>query len=205
MRKNLLETILFEPGDGFFLREYHVERLRQSAVVLGYRMDANGLDAALAGAQGTLSEPSRVRLTMSEEGEFHWESTPMASLPPNPRRVGLACRPVESSNPMLQHKTTDRWIYDTAKAGVVGVDDVILWNERGELTESSFANLVVRREGLLVTPPVRCGLLPGTFRRHLLERGELEEAVLVREDLERADEVFLINSVRKWMSVSYFH
>ena len=82
-------------------------------------------------------------------------------------------------------------------------DDVLLWNERGEVTESSIANLVVRIDGELVTPPVRCGLLAGTFRAELLERAEIVDRVIRVEELSRAESLFLINSVQGWRNVDW--
>jgi branched-subunit amino acid aminotransferase/4-amino-4-deoxychorismate lyase len=61
------------------------------------------------------------------------------------------------------------------------------------------ANLVLSLEGRTVTPPIRSGLLGGTFRGLLVESGAIEEAVLRVEDLQHADNVELINSVRRWI------
>jgi len=76
-----------------------------------------------------------------------------------------------------------------------------LWNERGELTETSSANLVVELGSRRLTPPVDCGVLPGTFRAELLARGEIEEAVLPLAELPRATRVWLVNSVRRWVPI----
>jgi len=73
--------------------------------------------------------------------------------------------------------------------------------ERGEITESARANVVIRRNGHLLTPPVSSGLLAGVYRRALLEGGTIQEAAIRREDLESADQIWLVNSVRKWMNV----
>jgi hypothetical protein len=78
-------------------------------------------------------------------------------------------------------------------------DDAVLRNSQGHVTETTIANLVVEKCGRLVTPPVACGLLPGLFREHLLEAGEIVEDVVTIEDLRRAPRVFAINSVRRWM------
>ena len=78
---------------------------------------------------------------------------------------------------------------------------MLLWNERGELTEFTRGNLVVEIDGRRLTPPVSSGLLPGVLRAELLEAGEIEEAVLRREDLGRASRLALINSVRGWIDV----
>jgi para-aminobenzoate synthetase/4-amino-4-deoxychorismate lyase len=71
-----------------------------------------------------------------------------------------------------------------------------LWNERGELTEACIANLVVELDGQLYTPPVKCGLLAGTYRAWLLEQGKVKERVIRVEELGRCGWVFLANSVR---------
>jgi para-aminobenzoate synthetase/4-amino-4-deoxychorismate lyase len=79
--------------------------------------------------------------------------------------------------------------------------DVIFLNERGEVTEGANNNIVIRKDGILQTPPVTCGLLPGTMREQLLETGEVSEGVIMSADVEQADEIYLINSVRKWRRV----
>ena len=111
----------------------------------------------------------------------------------------LADGPVDSRDRFLYHKTTYRRVYEEARAAKPGFDDVLLWNERGELTESTLANVVVERDGRFITPPTACGLLPGVFRSWLLERGEIREGVIRKDDLRRTDRVFLINSVRRWI------
>jgi para-aminobenzoate synthetase/4-amino-4-deoxychorismate lyase len=105
--------------------------------------------------------------------------------------VELATEHVDSSDRFLFHKTTRRR----------GGDNEIFWNERGEVTESSIANVVVPIDGELCTPPIECGLLPGVFRNHLLAQQTIKERVITIEELKRAKEFYLINSVRKWISV----
>ena len=115
-------------------------------------------------------------------------------------KVRIAAEPVNSQNVFLYHKTTNRCVYEAAKRSRPDCDDVILFNERGEVTESTIANVVVEINGRRITPPVSCCLLAGTFREHLLERGEIEEEVVTIEQLQRAERVFLINSVREWVN-----
>ena len=93
----------------------------------------------------------------------------------------------------------NRGVYETAKRSCPNCDDVILFNERGEVTESTIANVVVQIGGRKITPPVSCGLLAGTFRQYLLEHGEIEEEIVLFDTLRSADKIFLINSVRKWI------
>ena len=112
--------------------------------------------------------------------------------------IMLARDPVDSQDVFLFHKTTHRSVYEQAKADFPDADEVILWNERGEVTEGCISNIVIRRGDKLITPPVDCGLLAGTFRDHLLKTGEVEVGIISVEALKTADEVFLINSVRRW-------
>jgi len=110
----------------------------------------------------------------------------------------LAQTPVDLSNPFLYHKTTHRELYETARAACSVGHDALLWNERGEITETSIDNIVVRIDGELVTPPVECGLLPGTFRAWLLDQGKLRERAITIEELKRSERIYVVNSVRKW-------
>jgi para-aminobenzoate synthetase/4-amino-4-deoxychorismate lyase len=89
-------------------------------------------------------------------------------------------------------------MYEIRLAEAEEVDEVVLWNERGEVTECCTANLVVCISGKLVTPPVNCGLLAGTYRDFLLKRGILTEQILTPDDLLNTSRIFLINAVRKW-------
>ena len=118
------------------------------------------------------------------------------------KAVALAASPIDSANPFLYHKTTNRTIYDDAIAARPGFEDVLLYNERGEVTESTIANLVVEIGGALLTPPIACGLLPGTLRAHLLEEGRIREKVLSLDDVRGASRCYLLNSVRGFHPVS---
>jgi para-aminobenzoate synthetase/4-amino-4-deoxychorismate lyase len=105
--------------------------------------------------------------------------------------------PISSREYALYRKTTDRKVYDEAVPQDPEAHDVILWNERGELTETRIANISLEIDGKLYTPPIMSGLLGGCYRSELLSRGEIEERVLVREDLKRAKRIVLMNSLRR--------
>jgi para-aminobenzoate synthetase/4-amino-4-deoxychorismate lyase len=113
--------------------------------------------------------------------------------------VGLAAQPVDATDPLLFHKTTYRSVYDAARASRPECDEVILWNGDGWLTEAGSSNLVLALDGRLLTPPVAAGLLPGVMRQYLLDNRRIQEAWLTKADLARADQIYLINSVRKWL------
>jgi para-aminobenzoate synthetase/4-amino-4-deoxychorismate lyase len=87
-------------------------------------------------------------------------------------------------------------VYEAARAACPGCEDVLLFNEQGEVTESTIANVAVDIAGKFATPPVSCGLLPGTLRAHLLQQGELVERRITVAEVLKAPCVFLLNSVR---------
>ena len=116
--------------------------------------------------------------------------------------VALASWPVDSANPLLYHKTTNRKIYEEAVAARPGFDDVLLYNEKNLVTESTIANLVVEIAGQLWTPPVENGLLPGTLRAYLLEERQIRERPITVDEMLQADARYLLNSVRGFHPVS---
>ena len=106
---------------------------------------------------------------------------------------------MDSADPALYHKTADRAVFDRELGEHPACDDVLLWNERGEVTESCTANVVADVAGAMITPPVSCGLLAGVYRSLLLEEGAITEGVLSTDALRSARSIWLVNSVRKWM------
>ena len=193
----LLETMLYEPGQGIFLLERHLKRLADSAEYFGFEFTVEKICEELRGL--SFEEPMRIRLLLNKGGAFKVEaaSCRLQRLEAS-ATLAVAKEPVDSGDVFLYHKTTNRSVYEKAKADFPDADDVLLFNERGDVTESCIANVVVELDGRKVTPPVSCGLLAGTFRDELLAKSEIEERVITRADLKRAKAVWLINSVRKW-------
>jgi len=198
---DLVETMLFSPQQGFFLLHEHLERLKSSAGFFGRPFNeslALRMIRQLERDLRVFTYDCRVRMVVHRDGSPTFAIRPAESVAPTPMRVKFAATPIDSNNPFLYHKTTHRKVYDDALASVSDCDDVLLWNERGEITESTIANIVLEIEGKMYTPPVSCGLLAGTFRGVLLKEGLLTERVMTREDVQNAAQLFLINSVRKW-------
>jgi len=194
----LLETLLWEPENGLFLLGGHLDRLGESARYFGFHFDREEIERRLAdGVSSRLASPQRVRLFLAREGGVSVEGSPLP-VSEQPVRVALASEAVNSGEPLLYHKTTRREIYERRAAERPDCADVLLLNERGEVTESTIANVVVETSGERLTPPLACGLLPGVFRAELLRRGEIAERVLTPSDLRRAEAVWLVNSVRRW-------
>ncbi len=193
---HLLETIRWTSDQGYALLERHLTRICASAHYFHFPCSIQNLRERLQTLTTAFTEPAyRVRLLLSPHGEIQIEASPLQPLP-QPWRVQLATFPIEPDNPFLRHKTTLRTHYEAARRDHPQVDDVILWNRRGELTESTIANLVLVMGEEKLTPPASSGLLPGTLREELLQQGVLREAILPKEALFQADAIYLINSVR---------
>jgi para-aminobenzoate synthetase/4-amino-4-deoxychorismate lyase len=195
-RFELLETLRWAPPDGYFLLERHLQRLRASADYFGFSFHPERARTALRQApDGAPSGPLRVRLLLSEDGSVRVERAPHHPRP-LPLRVGLASGPIDDTDVFYFHKTTNRRAYESQR--LAGVDETILWNRQNQVTEGVTSNVVVKLADALLTPPVHCGLLAGTYRAELLARGEIVERPVSVDDLRRADRIWLINSVQGW-------
>lgn len=199
---DLLESLLWEEGRGFYLLGHHVERLRGSAAALGFEFSTQGLDLALAELDSVVRRGRhKVRVLLSRGGKFVVESAPVASL--SGGRVAVAREAIPRGAPLIRHKTTYRKLYSDLlqdqQAHEPGIVDVILWDEAGYVTESGVANVVIESRGNRYTPSLQQDLLPGVFRRSLLDQGVVVERQITLAELHEADAVFLVNSVRGWM------
>ena len=199
---SLFETILWTPEGKFFLHDKHVRRMLDSAGYFDIPMTRNILEVFLEQISSGFRTPQRVRVLLDQNGDLDAESRPFNPVENKQGlKVHLAKEPVHSSNVFLFHKTTQRVVHDTARQGYEALDDVLLYNEKGESTEFTIGNLVVEFEGQLLTPPVSCGLLAGTFRAQLLETGQIVEKIVRVEHLGECTKVFRVNSIRGWQRV----
>ena len=199
----LYEALLWVPESGYYLLEEHLNRLADSATYFDFFFSKNQLLARLqASEKEMLPEGAKVKLYLDKDGAIDIEIGSLGGVKSDNLTVGLAANPVDSQNPFLYHKTTVRAVYDQARQSWPECDDVILWNEKNEVTESCRSNVVVEMGGELLTPPISCGLLGGTFRGYLLQSGEIKEKVIPVRDLKSAENIYTINSVRKWMTTT---
>ncbi len=195
----LLETMLWSSSEGYFLLDYHLQRLADAAETFRVPLDADLVRRQLAGfVEKPGPDSLRVRLTVDRRGEPHVSAVPLEMRFGHTLQIAWSRNPVNSASPFLYFKTTNRTLYDSALAECPKADDVLLFNKQDEVTETCLANIAVARNGHFVTPPVSCGLLNGTYRRWLLEQGKLVEDIVHRHELEAAAEFYVFNSVKKW-------
>jgi para-aminobenzoate synthetase/4-amino-4-deoxychorismate lyase len=197
---SLLETLRWTPNEGFYLREKHLVRLLDSGSYFDFSVSRDAIEKKLDEISSSFKSQQRIRLLLERSGNVIIESLPFM---PSQTTIHarLAKQPVDSDNVFLFHKTTHRVIYDNARADCPDCDDVLLYNERGELTEFTIGNLVVALDGQLITPPVECGLLAGTFRAQLLATGQVAERAVPMERFRDCRRIFRVNSIRGWEAV----
>ena len=193
----LLETIKYEPDHGLVLLDRHIDRVSEAAEHFGYDLDRVELRRVLDAVR--LEGAARVRLLVDASGSIDLDITPESPDDGLPWRLPIDTEPIDPSDERLYFKTTERGRYDEARARFPHARDVILWNDRGEVTETTIGNLVVELDGEWVTPAATSGLLPGTFRAELLDQGVVTERVVTLEDLAIARRVWMVNSVRGWV------
>jgi len=217
----LFETMRAYHGK-IFLLERHLNRLLNACRVLGLGSKLNAAELSRA-CMDTLTanrlENARLRLTVSR-GEVN--SFPGPSTGNNPTilvtandyspllesydkgfRVGVASFNHYSQSPVLQLKSTNYLLNIRAKleAEAAGLDESIILNERGFITEGSISNVFfVTSTSSLVTPPVESGLLPGITRQVVMELADslgiaAVESEIKLADLKQFEEAFLTNSL----------
>jgi para-aminobenzoate synthetase/4-amino-4-deoxychorismate lyase len=221
----LIETMLWHPESGYWLLDLHLERLAESAGYFFYPFELDkikaGLDELAEGFRSSAPVQSqRVRLTLSKQGGIELTCSELSGgLFPviNPAEIlevkesrdlpsaVFSSKKTDSRSPYLFHKTTLRELYDEERDHAVarGFYEVLFVNEKGEVTEGSYTNIFLQKDGKLITPPVSCGLLPGVFRNHLLHEYPdfVEEAPFTRKEIAQADALYVGNSVRGLVKV----
>jgi len=193
----LLETMAHVAGAGVRHLDRHLDRLASSAGYFGFPFDperARDRDHRSA-------RPGRRSARTPAPGPFRrgqHRAGPGPGALRRPVTLAVDLQPVDPNQRWLYHKTTRRQTYTARARRHPTVDDVVLVNDRGQVTETTVANLAVQLDGSWYTPPLDAGCLPGVERGRLLELGRLRERDLTPEDLHRADALALVSSVRGW-------
>jgi branched-chain amino acid aminotransferase len=220
----LFETMRAYAGRPF-LWDRHLERMVLAAAEIGFPVPPSpvvlraALDELLA-AENLSDAVVRVTVTRGVPGSRPtragcWiEAEPVAGrlwrgTRSGRARVVISKRPFEPG-PFGRYKTTSRLAYHMAfeEARAAGADEALLVDATGRVLEGSASNLFAVKDGLVLTPALRLGILPGVTRARVLELcRELgiaaSEASLDRAALLAADELFLTNSVQEVVPVGH--
>ena len=196
----LIETLLWD-GQYPFLAK-HALRLQSSAAYFDFPLSMDEFMEVLRESAETFQEGRKykVRLTLDKKGRIHITSQEIAGdKDSGTRYIKVSGTQTDSNDLFLYHKTTIRSLYNQEfqEAMQKGATDVIFTNERHEITEGAISNVIIEREGRLITPPVNCGLLNGVYRMHLLETNQaMVEQVITEDDMRNAEHIYICNAVR---------
>jgi 4-amino-4-deoxychorismate lyase len=194
----LIETLGFRPGEGLVRLDRHLNRMSRSAATFSIPFDRRIARAKLE-ELATGDVHLRVRATLNVEGDF--EVSSVAGVAPSVQttwRIAFARTRIGGDDPLLAHKTTRRSVYEAARAEFGSeIDEVILLNRNAEVCEGTITNIFVSDgDGMLLTPPLSCGLLPGILREELIETGRARPTRLTLDQLLAASDLYVGNSFR---------
>ena len=201
----VLETLRLEHGQWVNLDE-HLHRMAASANHFSYVFDQYSVQdilhqSAAEHTQGIF----RARALLNAVGEFKVELHEF-TLSDSPVQIRLADQAMLAAPEFILHKTTHRPEYDFFQKQAQGDFDVLLFDARGYLTETCRCNIVLKIDGEYLTPQISedsgTYLLPGVLRQRLLRENTIRQSALTVQDLQRAQAMWLINSLRGWVPVS---
>ncbi|MSN25447.1 MAG: aminodeoxychorismate synthase component I [Geobacter sp.] len=192
----LIESLRCQNG-ACTLLERHLMRLEASAEYFGFAFDLDETRQLINDHAARLSGVHKLRLLLSDDGALQISSEALQEAD-SALRVAFSPVRVDSEDIFRYHKSSRRELLDKARTNCPACDEVLFLNERGEVTEGSYHTLVIKLDGVLLTPPLDSGLLPGVLREESLANGDISEKVLYPEQLLQAEELWLINSVRGW-------
>ena len=191
---DLIETMRVTDGSAPDIG-LHLARMAASAAFLGVVFDAKAAEASVSSAIPAAFS-GRLRLLAAPSGVMCVQLSPLPAAPATAVTVVMAPLPVTADDWRLRHKTSDRAFYDAARHASGAFECVFFTSDRA-LTEGSFTNIFVEKNGQLQTPPASLGLLPGILRARLLVEGRAVEAMLTADDLN--DGFFIGNALRGLM------
>jgi branched-chain amino acid aminotransferase len=219
----LYETMRAYDGK-FFRLDEHLARFQRSLKMLEIRVDSVEIRRAVfATVHRNGLESARVRVTVSPgSGSLTPDpatcshltllitAAPYAGYPADTYREGfkaiISTARRNSQSALSGMKTTCflESILARKEARAAGVDDALLLNDKGTLAEASSSNLFLVKEGILKTPKVGSGLLPGITRDTVLELAAASgidalETEIQPDELGEAEEAFLTNSLMEVM------
>ena len=172
--------------------DQHLERLTKASRYFAFPFDPEELRQKIEEECQVCDshQDYRLRITLSKSGEIELSRQILSPLSPSFCKAKLCLQEADLQQAFTYFKTTYRPHLS------LGKQEIIYHNAAGELLETSIGNLVLKINGKLYTPPIRLGILPGIYRQHLLETGQVEEKVLTVPDLDQAEAVYGCNAVR---------
>lgn len=211
----IFETFLVENG-AIFAKKRHQARLVAAAKKLGIKsswlevstdstMDSamdSGLDLAVRWLGG---QTGQIRISLLSSGDCLIASR-THEIPESALRVTLYPYPKNQDSILAGVKTLSYGenAHSLRYAQENGFDDVLFLNQRGEVSESALANLLLFDGSRWWTPPLSSGALPGVTRELLIAHFEVGERTISQRDLVEMKAMALTSSLRDIQAISKF-
>jgi len=204
--EGLFETILTVRGVAQLLEE-HIARARDGAARLGYDFPTDRIISEKV--EKTIFSSSvktvlgRLRLIFNQEGDVsatldeyqRWTA---------PATITVSNALLDETSPISGLKKlpyrSNLDVLDWARN--LGFDDAIRFNKKGEVTETSVANLLFKFEGTWSTPPLASGALPGIVRALALTWLPVQERTIMKSEIDGAESIYLLNSLKGFQPVA---
>ena len=190
----LIETFMWDPEKGAPDIDLHLERMCKSAANLKFKFEISEIKQKIVKIKS--QSRLRCRLTLRFDGKINLTTAPLT---PNSKNwiLSLSETILNSSDPWLLHKSSNRALYDAERAKLPdGIDEFIYLNERNEVCEGTITNIFVKKAGQWLTPPLSSGCLPGVLRRKKIEDGSCKVKIITFSDLHNAEKIIVGNALR---------
>ena len=185
---------MWDPEKGAPDINLHLERMCKSAANLKFKFEISEIKQKIVKIKS--QSRLRCRLTLRFDGKINLTTAPLI---PNSKNwiLGLSETILNSSDPWLLHKSSNRALYDAERANLPdGIDEFIYLNERNEVCEGTITNIFVKKAGQWLTPPLSSGCLPGVLRRKKIEDGSCQVKIVTFSDLHDAEKIIVGNALR---------
>lgn len=220
----LFETIKMSAGKILFL-ENHLERLIKGLNYFHYKIPKKYLTSSFFEKEirKIAAGNARVRLTVfrsngglytptNNRPQFLIEATPLQSsgYSLNKKglklgyfdRVRLTCAPLSN----LKTCNSSPYILAGLNKKERNLDDIIMLNEKGRISEASSSNIFLVKENKIITPALSEGCIAGTMRQTILEIAPgldftIHEIPIKIHFLKNVEEIWLTNAISgiKWV------
>ncbi len=204
---DLFETMLAENGKILFLEE-HLKRLRLAAEFSLFNFKGKKIRKSLDDKIVELDpgKKFKIKLILNKWGRIKIETSDLPFVAKIVKII-ISEKKISTQNKFQYFKTTNRKLYDEEyqKYFAKGFFDVIFLNEKDEVAEGSITNIFIKKGNSWLTPPLTSGILNGIYCSHLLNNNDIKQKLITIEDLLKADEIKLVNSVRGEIRVNQLY
>ncbi len=169
---NFSKQCLLKKGEVFLLEE-HIERLKSSADYFLFKFEEKIILKEIVKQLSKLNPTKsyRYKLELNKWGKITSEIKEYIE-DKSEKKIIISNKQINTQNPFQYFKTTNRKLYDNElrKYAGKGFIDVIFFNEKNQLTEGARTNIFIRKNESWYTPSLKSGILPGIYRKYLLQQ-----------------------------------